>query len=378
MFFKDLIYGKEYEMYLGECSRIEKKRRGDFMAIHAVIMAGGRGERLWPFSKPDMPKQLHAFGTGMSLIRSTFERLSEITDSASIYVVTGADIAGRIREHLPELPPENILIEPVGRNTAPCVAYAALHISRKDPEAVMAVFPADHLVGNPGKFLQAITFGIKCLSRWPEFLITLGMVPDHPETGYGYIAPGETLGKSENLVLHRVLTFKEKPDEAYAREYIQKGYLWNAGMFIWRADTILEAFRKHLPIMYGQVTDMAAEGEITPGKVNEFYFAVEPVSIDYGILEKASEVAVIPAEFGWDDIGSWDALGKVLPRDDSGNTCQGEVVIEDAKGNVVWATSKKIALIGVNDLVIVEGDDAILVCPRNRSQDVSRLAKKMK
>jgi mannose-1-phosphate guanylyltransferase len=348
------------------------------MAVHAVIMAGGRGERLWPFSKPDMPKQLHAFGTGKSLIRSTYERLTGIADSSSIYVVTGADIAGGIREHLPELPVENILIEPVGRNTAPCIAYAAVHISRKDPDAVMAVFPADHLVGEPEKFLQAISFGIRSLSSKPELLVTLGLLPDHPETGYGYIAPGETLVRTDGLTLHRVLSFREKPDEATAGQYIEQGYLWNAGMFLWRIDTVLEAFRKHLPIMYGQAMDMVDGGGITPGKVNEFYFSVEAVSIDYGIMEKASDVAVIPARFGWNDIGSWDALGKTLPRDEWGNTCQGDVVVEDAKDNVAWSTGKKIALIGVQNLVVVEGDDAILVCPRTRSQDVGKLVKKMK
>ena len=348
------------------------------MAIHAVIMAGGRGERLWPFSKPDRPKQLHAFGTGKSLIRSTYERLAGLTDSSRIYVVTGADIAAGIREHLPELPAENILLEPVGRNTAPCIAYAALHISGKDPDGVMAVFPADHLVGKPGRFHEAIDFGIGCLARRPGLLITLGLVPDHPETGYGYIAPGEALEGAGGYELRRVLAFREKPDGEKAREYIAQGCLWNAGMFIWRVGSILEAFGKHLPVMYGQAMAMVSEGEITPGGVNAFYSAVEPVSIDYGIMEKASDAGVIPAEFGWDDIGSWDALGKALPSDGAGNTCRGEVVVEDSRGNVVWATGKKIALIGVNDLVVVEGEDAILVCPRGRSQDVGRLAKKMK
>jgi mannose-1-phosphate guanylyltransferase len=204
------------------------------------------------------------------------------------------------------------------------------------------------------------------------------MVPDHPETGYGYIAPGEVLDEEAGLRVHRVLAFREKPDEARARDYIGSGYLWNAGMFLWRVDAILEAFRKHLPVMYGQVMDMASEGPITPARVNEFYYTVDPISIDYGIMEKASNVSVIPAEFGWNDIGSWDALGKVLPRDDAGNTCQGSVVTEDARGNVAWSTGKKIVLIGVEDLVVVEGDDAILVVPRRRSQDVGKLARKLK
>ncbi len=348
------------------------------MAIHAVIMAGGKGERLWPVSKPGMPKQLHSFGTGKSLLRSTFERLNGITGSSNIYIVTNAEIAGKVQEQLPELTPGNILVEPVGRNTAPCIAYAALHISKKDPDAVMAVFPADHLIGKEADFHGAISFGINALAAWPDVLITLGMVPDHPETGYGYIAPGNIIDHDGDFSLRRVLTFKEKPDAATAREYIDKGFLWNAGMFIWRVDAILNAFRAHMPRMYGQLMSMGVGGEITEGELREFYETVEPISIDYGIMEKVSSAGVIPAEFGWDDIGSWDALGKILPRDESGNVIKGDALLEDSTNNVVWATDKKIVLIGVEDLVVIEGEEAILVCPRKKSQHVSKIAKRMK
>ncbi len=348
------------------------------MAIHAVIMAGGKGERLWPVSKPGMPKQLHSFGTDRSLLRSTFERLAGITGSSNIYIVTNAEIAGKIQEQLPELPPGNILVEPVGRNTAPCVAYAALHIAKKDPEAVMAVFPADHLIGSGAGFHGAISFGINALGSWPDTLITLGMVPDHPETGYGYIAPGNIIDHKGDFSLHHVLTFKEKPDAATAQEYIDKGFLWNAGMFIWRVQAILNAFKAHMPKMYGQLMSMGVHGEITEAELREFYETVEPVSIDYGIMEKTNAAGVIPAEFGWDDIGSWDALGKILPNDESGNAIKGDALLEDSKNNVVWSTGKRIVLIGVEDFVVVEAEDSILVCPRNKSQQVSKIAKKMK
>lgn len=348
------------------------------MAVHAVIMAGGKGERLWPVSMPGMPKQLLSFGTGKSLLRSTFERLSGITGSSNIYIVTNTEIAEKVQQQLPELPAGNILVEPVGRNTAPCIAYAALHISKKDPEAVMAVFPADHLIGNEAGFQGAISFGIDALAASPEVLITLGMVPDHPETGYGYIAPGNIIDQEGDYSLHRVITFKEKPDEATAQTYIDKGFLWNAGMFIWRVEAILNAFRTHMPRMYGRLMSMGLHGEITEAEIREFYEAVEPISIDYGIMEKASSAGVIPAEFGWDDIGSWDALGKILPLDESGNVIKGDALLDDSTNNVVWATGKKIVLIGVEDLVIVEGEDAILVCPRKKSQHVSKIAKLMK
>ncbi|MFY9398957.1 MAG: sugar phosphate nucleotidyltransferase, partial [Desulfomonilia bacterium] len=174
------------------------------MPVYVVIMAGGRGERLWPLSTPEEPKQLHCFGTRMSLLRSTFERAAALTVSEHIYVVTGEGIAAKVLRELPELPPENVLVEPVGRNTAPCIAYAAAVISRRDPEAVMAVFPSDHLISDPDRFTRAISFGIEALKSHPGLLITLGMVPDHPETGYGYIAPGDVMADDGNHRLHRV------------------------------------------------------------------------------------------------------------------------------------------------------------------------------
>ncbi|MFA5654064.1 MAG: mannose-1-phosphate guanylyltransferase [Desulfomonilia bacterium] len=345
------------------------------MAVHAVIMAGGRGERLWPLSTPDNPKQLHSLSSAGSLLQGTFERTRAIADSSRIYVVTNEQIAARVCEHLPEIPGENILAEPVGRNTAPCIAYAALTIARKDPDAVMAVFPADHWISDRQGFTTAIGFGIEALRAHPGLLIALGMVPDQPETGYGYIAPGEVVAQGTSHRLHRVLTFREKPDLKTAETYIEKGFLWNAGIFLWRVDTILDAFRVHLPRMHALLSVMNERHEIRHEDVREFYDRVEAVSIDYGIMEKASDVGVIPAEFGWNDIGSWDALGRIVPGDEHGNTISGDTLLEEAAGNVVWATRKKIVLLGVNDLVVVEGKDAILVCPRSRSQDVSRLAR---
>jgi mannose-1-phosphate guanylyltransferase len=239
----------------------------------------------------------------------------------------------------------------------------------------MAVFPADHWISDRLGFTAAIGFGIEALREHPRLLITLGMVPDHPETGYGYIAPGEVAARGASHRLHRVLTFREKPDLKTAETYIEKGFLWNAGMFLWRVDTILDAFRVHLPGMHALLSAMNERPEIRDEDVREFYDRVEAVSIDYGVMEKASGVGVIPAGFGWNDIGSWDALGRIVPGDASGNAVSGDTLLEDASGNVVWATRKKIVLLGLNDLVVVEGRDAILVCPRTRSQDVSRVAR---
>ena len=347
------------------------------MALYVVIMAGGKGERLWPLSRQGMPKQLLSFGMDKSLLRSTVERTARLTPEEYIYVVTSSSIADKVCEELPEIPRENILAEPVGRNTAPCIAYAAAKISLKNPFAVMAVFPSDHIINNPEAFVRAVKFGLDALDTHPELLVTLGMIPSHPETGYGYIAPGETLKSDDGLRLCRVRAFHEKPGREKAQEYIEKGCLWNAGMFLWRVDTILSEFSRLMPGMYHHLTALKSSMVEHRDDIAAFYERVEPVSIDYGVMENTNNAAVIPAEFGWNDIGSWDAIGNVLPRDENANVVSGDVVFEESSGNVVFSTGKKIVVVGARDLVIIEGEDAILVCPRDRSQGVSTVIKKV-
>jgi mannose-1-phosphate guanylyltransferase len=348
------------------------------MALNIVIMAGGKGERLWPLSREGKPKQLLSFGSRQSLLRNTFERTATLTQPEHVYVVTNAEIADEVSAQLPELPKKNILAEPVGRNTAPCIAYAAAVISIDDPDAVMAIFPSDHIIGDPMQFAQTVEFAVDALENNPELLITLGMIPDHPETGYGYIAPGEILQRDNEFVLHKINTFHEKPEKERAQEYIEKKYLWNAGMFLWRVDAILQEFRDHLPVMYKDLMEFRSALSKQQDDPAAFYGKVEPVSIDYGVMEKTQHAAVIPAEFGWNDIGSWDALGNVLPRDDKANVTHGSVIIKESKRNVIWSTGKKIVAIGIEDLVVAEGDDAILICPRDKSQGLSTILKNIK
>ncbi len=347
------------------------------MALHVVIMAGGKGERLWPLSREGMPKQLLSFGMEKSLLRATIERTAALTAKERIYIVTNTRIASSVCEQLPDVPPANILAEPVGRNTAPCIAYAAAVISLKDPDATMAVFPSDHIIKDPGRFIDAVNFGVSTLKNHPELLITLGMIPDHPETGYGYISPGEALQQDRGLVLHKVNSFHEKPDRDAARRYIEGGYLWNAGMFLWRVDAILREFRKHTPGMYDDLMSLRSSMSAGANEIASFYERVTPVSIDYAVMEKTSSAAVIPAEFGWNDIGSWDALGNILPGDNRGNVLSGDVFVEESSNSVVFSTSKKIVVMGVENLVVVEGDDAILVCPRDASQGIGAIVRKV-
>jgi len=242
----------------------------------------------------------------------------------------------------------------------------------------MAVFPSDHMIADAQAFRETLAFATRCVARHPDYLLTLGTVPDHPETGYGYISPGRELHGEGPCVLREVEAFVEKPDHARARTYIESGYLWNAGMFVWRADTILEAFCRHMPAMYASLMKVQGLEDSHDAALKAFYGEAEPISIDYAIMEKATRVGVIPADFGWNDVGSWDALGKILDSDTQGNAVHGEVRLKDSKGNVVWAGEKKIVLIGMEDTVVVEGEGAILVCPRQRCQEVSSMARQMK
>lgn len=348
------------------------------MHVYVVIMAGGKGERLWPLSKGHRPKQLLSLGSDKSLLRATFDRTVQLTKPEYVYVVTNEQIADTVRKQLPEVPVDNILAEPVGRNTAPCIAYAAASISLKDPDAVMAIFPSDQLISNEDEFFNAVRFGIDSLTEHPELLITLGMIPDRPETGYGYIDPGEVVVQDKGFELHLVNRFHEKPQISKAVEYLEQGCLWNAGMFLWRVDTILHEFKELMPGMYHDLTALRSSMLGGKSEISTFYDQVAPISIDYGIMEKTRHAATIPAEFGWNDIGSWDAVGNILAADDSGNVISGDVIMEESKNNVVFSTLKKIVVIGVEDLVVVEGESEILVCPRNRSQELSLVMKRMK
>ncbi|MCD6570630.1 MAG: mannose-1-phosphate guanylyltransferase [Deltaproteobacteria bacterium] len=348
------------------------------MALHVVIMAGGKGKRLWPLSREDRPKQLLSLNGKGSLLRKTVDRVLPLVAPAQICVVTNSDIADQVMNELPEIPEENIFTEPIARNTAPCIGYAAVMIAQQDPQGTMAVLPSDHVITDPGRFCDALRFGVTSIEQYPDLLITLGIVPNYPETGYGYIAPSDHIYANDSFVLYKVEAFYEKPDRRRAAAYIKKGYLWNSGMFLWRVDTILKAFEEYLSDIYKRLMDMGARIDKEGRALYEFYRDVEAISIDYGIMEKALNVGVIPVEFGWNDVGSWDALGRISSTDGKGNAVQGHAVLEDSWNNVIWATGKRIVLIGVNNMVVVEGQDAILVCPRGRSQDVSKLLRKMK
>lgn len=347
------------------------------MALYVVVMAGGKGERLWPVSRAGRPKQLISFDGDKSMIRATVDRLLPLVGPDRICIVTGSDIASQVAKELPDIPAANILAEPCGRNTAPCIAYAAAWIARQDPEGLMAIFPSDHAITDTESFQKTVDFGVQCLRDFPEHLITIGIEPTHPETGYGYIAPREVMKSGGTLVLRKVSAFHEKPDREKAERYIAEGCLWNAGMFMWSVDTILRDIKRHAPDLHDKLailnTSTWQEDDIL-----HFYETVRAVSIDYAVMEKASKVAVIPASFGWNDVGSWDAVGKLAKTDQYGNFVQGTAYCHASRDNVVWSGGKPIVCIGIENMVVVEGEEAILVCPRAMSQDVSAVLKKIK
>jgi mannose-1-phosphate guanylyltransferase len=351
--------------------------------VYAVIMAGGSGTRFWPKSTKKLPKQfLKLFGEG-TMIQNTARRIEAMIPQERILVVTNEDYVDIVKEQLPGVPDQNIVGEPVAKNTAPCVAIAAQMLYKKDPEAVMVVLPADHHITESEAFQEYLKAAVAKAENG-ENLVTIGINPDRPETGYGYIHGDDEISEKHNQKdAHPVKAFKEKPNLETAKEFIQSGdYFWNSGMFIWSAKTILAEFEKHLPEMYKQVTD-ANEDLFDDGheeSINRFYHACESVSIDYGIMEHASSVYVVPGEFGWNDVGSWTAVYDLGNKDSDGNVVNAEnSTFSDANKNYIYTESgKMISVVGLEGVAVVETEDAILVCKLDKAQNVKDIVQQLK
>lgn len=345
------------------------------MNLYAVIMAGGAGTRFWPLSRRRHPKQLLDLVGGASLIRQTVDRIRPRVPPERTIVVTGAEHAEGLRAEIPEIPRENLLVEPVGRGTAAAIGLATVVVRARDAQASLAVLPSDHYIRDQDGFLKAVEAARDVASEG-DYLLTLGMKPTAPETGYGYIRVGERLRVVRDHPVHRVDRFIEKPDRARAEAYVADGrYLWNGGMFVWRVDTILEAIRQHLPETFEGIAEIGlalSAGDFMEA-VRRVYFRLPDVSIDTGVLEKAGNVLVLPTEVGWHDVGSWAALEDLLPRRDGDNVGIGEHVAVDTRGCIVYSPGKVVATVGVEDLVIVETEDALLVCRKDQVQELRRV-----
>lgn len=352
-------------------SAVPRRRR------YAVIMAGGAGTRFWPWSRGAEPKQLLPLATDASMLADTVERVSGQIPASNVFVVTSQRLRRAVGRELPELPADQILCEPVGRNTAPCVAWAADEIGRRCPDAVTAVLPADHVVAPKRAFLADLAIAMAVADR-EECLVTFGIRPTRAETGYGYVRAGKPLSGSSGLGrVRRVASFHEKPTAARARAFLRRGgFYWNSGMFVWRCDVISREIAEHLPSLargMGSLESARRRGRLPPRALRAIYPRLPSISIDHGVMERSSRVAVVPASFAWNDIGSWDAVASVWPHDADGNATRDPLVAVDARKNVVATRGKPVALLGVSGLAVVDAGDAILVCRRDRAQDVREI-----
>ncbi|HBL52573.1 MAG TPA: mannose-1-phosphate guanylyltransferase [Syntrophaceae bacterium] len=345
--------------------------------MHAVIMAGGRGTRFWPRSREKKPKHLLDIVSDRTIIQETVDRIKPLVKPNNILIVTGRKHARELIRQLPEVPLKNIIIEPVGRNTAACIGLAALHIQKKAKDDVMIVLPSDHGIGDPGQYRKVIAAAARAAEK-ENALVTIGIEPTSPHTGFGYMEGGASAGKVSGKALLRVKSFREKPDLKQAEIFLKSGnFFWNSGMFIWKASTILNEIKHFLPDLYSGLTTINASlGKSSEAKtVSAIYKSLASVSIDYGVMEKAKDVFVIPARFGWSDVGSWDALWEISAKDKNGNAATGgsQAIFEDTGNALVYSPKKLVALIGIKDVIVVETKDALLLCKKGRSQDVKKI-----
>lgn len=350
--------------------------------LYAVIMAGGSGTRFWPESRAERPKQLLDLAGERSMIQSTVDRLAGLVPNDHVLIATAARLADAMREQLPELPAHMILGEPCKRDTAPCIGLAAIYLSRNDPDAVMAVMPADHVIQPTEKFQAAITQAVALVEAAPSRIVTFGIKPTYAAESFGYIERGDTLDNSGgDAPAFRVARFREKPQANVAEQYLASGnFYWNSGIFVWRAATIMDALREHQPEMYAQLSRIADAWE-TPEReavlAREFE-AIQPISIDYAVMESATDVAVIEAPYEWDDVGSWQSIARLRGADADGNTITGQHAGVRTSGCIIRSSGDHlVATMGLKDCIVVHTPRATLVADKNDEESVRELVKQI-
>ncbi len=344
---------------------------------YAIIMAGGIGSRFWPMSTSEFPKQFHdMLGTGESLLQKTYKRFEKLIPSENILISTNTSYKKLVLEQLPKVSENQLLLEPTMRNTAPCVLYAAHKINNLNENAVMVVAPSDHWIENEKEFLKNIQTSFDACQK-DEILMTLGIQPSHPNTGYGYIQYQGT----ENI--KKVVKFTEKPNLETAKQFLSKGnYLWNAGIFVWSAKAIIQSYKKFLPVM--EALFLQGKNDYNTEKETEFiannYSKAESISIDFGIMEKADNVYVLPVEFGWNDLGTWSSLYDKLPKDTNANAVvDANVIFRNATNNIVRTQKgKHVVIQGLDNFIVVEKDDVLLICPKDKEQDIKQIVAEVK
>lgn len=348
--------------------------------VCVVIIAGGKGERFWPKSRECKPKQFTDLTGKGNMLYLTYKRICKLVEPSRVFVVTGKEYKEITSKSLPDIPEDNIIIEPEGRNTAPCIGLAAFVLEKRYPGSTMVILPADHLVKEEEIFCNTLQNAIS-LAEITMGLVTIGIKPNRPETGYGYLKLGDECKALEKQSVYKVAQFVEKPDLEKARLFLAEGgYLWNGGIFVWKTSVIIDAFKRFLPDSYqilweiGETVGTADFDSV----LNEKYCQTEKVSIDYGIMEKATEVFTVPGDFDWDDIGSWKALERIFGKDEDGNLLKGNVIALNTQGTIADAGERLVALIGVEDLIVVDTDDITFVCHKDKTDLVRELLKEIR
>lgn len=346
------------------------------MKVYGVIMAGGGGTRFWPLSRNKKPKQLLNLSGKDVMINETIDRLSNIIDKENLFIITNHEQVELTKELVGDrICEKNILSEPCARNTSACIGYAAIEIIKKYGDGIMVVIPSDAYIKDVKSYCNIISEAIN-VAKNTQRLVTIGITPTFPSTGYGYIK----FDKSQNGVGKVVEEFKEKPDLQTAKRYVDSGYVWNAGIFVWKVSVILEKFKEFLPDTYSKLIKMsdAMNTDIEYQVINQIYPTIDKISIDYGIIEKASDIMVVLGEFGWSDVGSWDMLDVLNNIDENKNVIIGDVLPINTKNSTIYSSKKFIATVGLDNLIVVETEDAILVCSKDDVQDVKLVVEQLK
>ncbi len=348
--------------------------------MYALIMAGGLGTRFWPKSRKKHPKQLLRIDNERTLIQNTITRLQPLMPPEHIFIVSTKEQIDEIHRQLPEIPENNLIIEPKGKNTAPCIGLSALFMQQLDPEEVMVVLPADHLITNNYEFIKILRAGNKVAAEKGN-LVTIGIKPTFPATGYGYIQFNGEIESVDGVEVLKVKTFAEKPNLDTAKRFVSSGdFLWNSGIFLWKIKTILSEIEEHLPHLYDGLMEIkkSLNSPKLSETINRVYCQIKSISIDYGVMEYAKNVTVLKGEFGWNDLGSWDEVYNICAKDKNKNVLIGRHLLKNSEGCFIDSPDKCVALVGLNNLIVVNTDDALLICPREKAQEVKDIVEMAK
>lgn len=347
------------------------------MKVAALIMAGGKGERFWPKSRANRPKQfIDVSGCGRTMIQLTVDRILPMVAVEDIYIATNESYKALVKEQLPDIPEENILCEPARRNTAPCIGLGAVYMLKKNEDVVMMVLASDHLIKYEDIFREAMKEAV-AIAEEDRNIVTVGITPDCPETGYGYIKKGNGRFKGNASAVER---FVEKPDRDTAMEYLRSGdYFWNSGIFVWKASTVMASMKAYMPDIYKRLVKISDKIGTADEKavLSEEFTAMRSESVDYGIMEKASHIYVLPGQFGWDDVGSWLAVGRIKGTDGDGNMVTGRVVMVNSKDCTIEAQNKLIATVGLEGIIIVDTEDVTLIADKNHTGEIKQVLEKL-